>query len=236
LVWSEVASNDNSFTCMDFKDTDFPQYFLCYYRAKPVDCIVSEWTAWDACSSPCGRGSQTRTRTILTPPFNGGKSCPADLLQRQVCEERPCGEMSYMQLLLGWLSTLVLIVGGLGVSMLLIPLPGGFRMKFIDFANRVYDSDERVLYGVAATAAILTMQFAWCVWTVFSFTDEKNTADVEMEQLSYNERGWTSGMSVIVLLLFVRIQALLKHYAGRTATATGGAGAGAPTGSDGKRD
>lgn len=48
----------------------------------PVNCVVSEWSAW----SECTEGSQTRTRTIITPSSNGGTSCPV-LTETQQCED-----------------------------------------------------------------------------------------------------------------------------------------------------
>lgn len=48
----------------------------------PVNCVVSEWSAW----SDCVDGSQTRTRTIMTPSSNGGTSCPV-LTETQQCED-----------------------------------------------------------------------------------------------------------------------------------------------------
>ena len=46
----------------------------------PVDCEVSNWSAW----STCVDGSQTRTRTVITQPQNGGASCPV-LSETQSC-------------------------------------------------------------------------------------------------------------------------------------------------------
>jgi len=47
----------------------------------PVDCVMSAWSAWAPTGdwSPCVAGSQSRTeqrtRTIITPPSNGGVAC-----------------------------------------------------------------------------------------------------------------------------------------------------------------
>jgi hypothetical protein len=48
----------------------------------PVDCVVSAWSAWTGGTwSACVNGAQTRqetrTRTVLTQPANGGAACPA---------------------------------------------------------------------------------------------------------------------------------------------------------------
>ena len=55
----------------------------------PVDCVVSSWTAFGACSASCGGGTQTQTRTVITPASNGGAACPA-LSQSQACNVQAC--------------------------------------------------------------------------------------------------------------------------------------------------
>lgn len=61
----------------------------CNTQACPVDCVVSEWSEWSACSETCGGGEQISTRTIITPPANGGAACPV-LTQTQSCNDQPC--------------------------------------------------------------------------------------------------------------------------------------------------
>lgn len=44
----------------------------------PVNCVVSAWSAWSAWTPINATTEQrTRTRTVLTPPANGGTACPA---------------------------------------------------------------------------------------------------------------------------------------------------------------
>jgi hypothetical protein len=57
----------------------------CQEPLPPVDCLVSEWSEW----GPCINGSQTRTRTILVSPANGGLSCPV------LSEVRTCTVLPY---------------------------------------------------------------------------------------------------------------------------------------------
>lgn len=52
-----------------------------------VDCKVSEWSDWGACSKTCGFGNQVRMRTVITQPENGGHVCPS------ITEEIVCGSM-----------------------------------------------------------------------------------------------------------------------------------------------
>ena len=45
-----------------------------------VNCVVSDWSAW----STCVDGVQTRTRTVIQAPQNGGTACPT-LTETQAC-------------------------------------------------------------------------------------------------------------------------------------------------------
>jgi hypothetical protein len=55
----------------------------------PIDCVVTAWGPWGACSQTCGGGTQTRSRQIFTAPQNGGAACPA-LTESQACNTDPC--------------------------------------------------------------------------------------------------------------------------------------------------
>nr|XP_023677065.1 thrombospondin type-1 domain-containing protein 7B-like isoform X1 [Paramormyrops kingsleyae] len=58
----------------------------------PLDCKLSEWSAWSACSASCGSGLKVRSKWLREKPFNGGRPCPKlDLKnQAQVYEAVPC--------------------------------------------------------------------------------------------------------------------------------------------------
>lgn len=66
---------------------------LCPGSAVPpspsVDCVLSDWSDWSACSAECGGGKQTRTRTITTAAANGGEACGA-LTEEQACNTQDC--------------------------------------------------------------------------------------------------------------------------------------------------
>jgi hypothetical protein len=49
----------------------------CNTFACPVDCVVSEWSSFGACSKSCGTGTKTKTRSVVTATVHGGMSCPA---------------------------------------------------------------------------------------------------------------------------------------------------------------
>jgi hypothetical protein len=60
----------------------------CNQKKCPVDCLMSQWSGWSACSKECEGGVQGQTRSILTKTKNGGKACDTP------AESRPCNTMS----------------------------------------------------------------------------------------------------------------------------------------------
>ena len=55
--------------------------------------MVSAWGDWSTCTHACGGGEQQRTRTVVTPPANGGAECPG-LQEKRACNATPpnaCG-------------------------------------------------------------------------------------------------------------------------------------------------
>ena len=51
----------------------------------PVDCVMTEWSEWSLCRID---GTQTRTRSVLTPASNGGDVCPV-LFENRACTYVP---------------------------------------------------------------------------------------------------------------------------------------------------
>lgn len=50
----------------------------------PLDCKLSDWSAWSACSASCGSGLQMRSKWLREKAFNGGRPCPRLDLKNQV--------------------------------------------------------------------------------------------------------------------------------------------------------
>uniref|UniRef100_A0A8C3XB83 Thrombospondin type-1 domain-containing protein 7B n=1 Tax=Catagonus wagneri TaxID=51154 RepID=A0A8C3XB83_9CETA len=56
-----------------------------------VNCQLSGWTAWTACSQTCGHGGRiSRTRFIIMPTQGEGRPCPTELTQQKSCPVTPC--------------------------------------------------------------------------------------------------------------------------------------------------
>ena len=61
-----------------------------------VDGGWSEWSEWSECSSSCGPGYQTRTRTCDSPaPEKGGETCEGEESETQDCKSKGCGGFIY---------------------------------------------------------------------------------------------------------------------------------------------
>lgn len=68
---------------------DFP----CSVGAESKDCVLAQWTPWGKCSSDCGDGAQTRTRTILILASEGGVACSDPVEEMRPCEDLPACEI-----------------------------------------------------------------------------------------------------------------------------------------------
>jgi len=61
---------------------------FCNEQPCPVDCSYGEWSEYSDCSSSCGRGQKSRTRST-TAPLHGGKACDA-AYELKECDNGQC--------------------------------------------------------------------------------------------------------------------------------------------------
>jgi hypothetical protein len=61
----------------------------CAKDSCPVDCVVSGWGKYSACSKTCGGGAATRRRSVKRAAVHGGKKCPA-IKASTKCNTRRC--------------------------------------------------------------------------------------------------------------------------------------------------
>jgi uncharacterized protein YegL len=61
----------------------------CGETACPVDCEVSLWTNWSACSAQCNGGVQERNRVVNVQPVGNGVACP-HLVDMRLCNTQAC--------------------------------------------------------------------------------------------------------------------------------------------------
>ena len=60
------------------------------FTEKPLDCKWSGWAKWSDCSQSCGKGSQTRERSIEMLARNGGSPCRGKGKQKRSCQIASC--------------------------------------------------------------------------------------------------------------------------------------------------
>ena len=61
----------------------------CQVQPCPIDCVLSAWSAWTACSPDCGTvRKKTRSRSVVTPAQHGG-TCP-NLTDELACPSIAC--------------------------------------------------------------------------------------------------------------------------------------------------
>eukprot|EP00567_Pseudictyota_dubia_P010551 CAMPEP_0197448634 /NCGR_PEP_ID=MMETSP1175-20131217/18259_1 /TAXON_ID=1003142 /ORGANISM="Triceratium dubium, Strain CCMP147" /LENGTH=668 /DNA_ID=CAMNT_0042980463 /DNA_START=584 /DNA_END=2591 /DNA_ORIENTATION=- len=67
-------------------ESSFGEVQECNTHCCPVDCALSDWSAWSDCSKDCGGGTQFRSRSISVQAQCNGTLCPpeSDLKQTQI--------------------------------------------------------------------------------------------------------------------------------------------------------
>jgi hypothetical protein len=76
-----VPNDDCGKLCPPLQETQ-----ACNTQDCCVDCEVSDWSDWGACSADC---TSTRTRTVEQAPNSCGTPCPS-LEEDQACSDPPC--------------------------------------------------------------------------------------------------------------------------------------------------
>jgi hypothetical protein len=61
----------------------------CSDQNCPTDCVLAEYTEWSTCTTTCGTGQKTRTRTIDTDVADGGVACGV-LHEEAECNTESC--------------------------------------------------------------------------------------------------------------------------------------------------
>jgi hypothetical protein len=74
----EKTTEESTYT----QDFQTPQQISQKSLNKPVDCQMSEWSFWSKCDSSTGK--QTRERSIIVQPLNGGSPCDI-LIEQKDC-------------------------------------------------------------------------------------------------------------------------------------------------------
>ena len=70
---------------------DATQTQSCKTQGCPVHCALSAWSSFGACSANCGGGTQTRTKSVVTQPANGGNTC-GNKSESRSCNTQSCGK------------------------------------------------------------------------------------------------------------------------------------------------
>ena len=61
-----------------------------FSHVEGVDCVWGEYGEWSTCSTTCGGGTRTRTRSEGIPASNGGSPCTGPATQTGPCNRDAC--------------------------------------------------------------------------------------------------------------------------------------------------
>eukprot|EP00937_MAST-01D_sp_MAST-1D-sp2_P004376 g4376.t1 len=91
-----VNATDGGAGCGSLEDSR-----ACYKGLCPIHCDVSSWSGWSLCSKTCGRGTKSRSRSVITHPLRKGDECGA-LSDTDECAINPCAVDCQMGQWGGW--------------------------------------------------------------------------------------------------------------------------------------
>ncbi|XP_070587525.1 thrombospondin type-1 domain-containing protein 7B [Erythrolamprus reginae] len=100
VLYAQCKNNNGEDVADDFcADSPSPSKTTTCEVPCGMDCVVTEWSQWSPCSQSCSNknseGRQTRTRSVLALPGEGGKPCPppSSLQEYRLCNEHPCNQL-----------------------------------------------------------------------------------------------------------------------------------------------
>ena len=66
-----------------------------------MTALCQDYSDWGSCSTDCGPGTKTATRTVTTAAQYGGKACPV-LSKSTSCQNKPCATDCEVSVFSGW--------------------------------------------------------------------------------------------------------------------------------------
>lgn len=109
VIKREVVEQNNA---CGIKCPTLQKEMRCGQYPCAVDCDMSTWSGWSACSADCGGGVQGRTRSVLVRPKNGGEACNTPE-EARACNTESCDRDCELARWTKWTGCSVACGGGL---------------------------------------------------------------------------------------------------------------------------
>eukprot|EP00933_Yihiella_yeosuensis_P057696 TRINITY_DN5769_c1_g2_i1.p1 TRINITY_DN5769_c1_g2~~TRINITY_DN5769_c1_g2_i1.p1 ORF type:complete len:1326 (+),score=179.83 TRINITY_DN5769_c1_g2_i1:153-4130(+) len=74
----------------------------CNVKPCPRDCKWSNWDTWSSCTKTCGRGTRSRSRSIVVEAAHGGKVCTGGSKEDEPCNTHKCAIDCRVEGWAGW--------------------------------------------------------------------------------------------------------------------------------------